>query len=89
MSDRWIKPKATVFTTTDGGDCGWLVAETPSEVLSLIEEVKEAKKDGFVKLTLANDDGWNSKPLHLKPDCIVAISPPRSWQSDLENADAD
>ena len=66
--------KAAVYLFPD--DVPFIVTESPSEIVSLMG-VAEGLGDPLVKLTLGNQSEWNGKPLFVRADRIVAISPPK------------
>lgn len=80
---RLIMAKSTVFTDT--GDSGWLVAQTPGEIVALIHDVGP---DDLIELTLANHSGhaegggWNGKPLYIRARLICTVAPPRNEPDD-------
>lgn len=69
---RRKRAMASVYVVSD--DCPFIVAETPREVG---EMVRNASADALIELTLANSGGWNGKPLLVRADKVVAVSPPK------------
>ena len=58
-------------------ECPFLVAETPREVAALVMDQR-----GLIELTLANDAPWNGKPVFVRADRVVAITPPKDTEDD-------
>lgn len=73
---------ATVYVTGDPE--AFLVAETPREVLALIEDAERTTSPHFVRLTLTGGT-WVNKPVHVRASHIQAIGPPAELDEDDED----
>lgn len=76
---RTRRAMAAVYVGDD--DCPFIVAETPREVADLLRDAIKAGEP-LVELTLANDSDWNAKPLIVRADRVVSISPPKTGTED-------
>lgn len=75
------RAKSSIYISTD--DSCFLVVETPSEVREMVMEAR-LHDHIFVELTLGNESKWNGKPLYVKWEYVVAISPPKDQTIDEE-----
>lgn len=74
--------KASIYLSPS--DLPFLVAESPHEVTDAVQ----VAIDGgylFVCLTLGNESEWNGKPVFVRADAVLAVSPPKTQDCDPDD----
>jgi hypothetical protein len=66
---------ASVYVGDD--DAPFIITETASEAAAIVVAALSAGRT-FATLTLGNESEWNAKPLYVRAEAVMAISPPKN-----------